>query len=166
MKRWILFFSFVICQCLGGVAQAQSVTRISHKKAVMNDEVTTGEMTVRKPDYICISTNGGKDVLQMEDTQFTMIVNGKKHVTNSQKNRMFATFQKVLLAVINSRPLPQGEDLTVSTQDGLHTVSITPKSKKRQMFTSLELVIDAKTSQMKKLRMNGRGGSYVEYRVK
>jgi hypothetical protein len=160
-KLFVLLFSlFALC------AQAQTVTKVSHSKAVKTDVVTTGEMTIRKPDYICISTDGGKDQLIMDGTKFTMTTKGKKHVTDSKTNTLFATFQKVLHAVINGQPIPTGDDLTIQKSGNLQTITITPPAQKRQMFTSFVLVVDGKTSSMKRLRMNGRSESYTEYTIK
>jgi hypothetical protein len=160
MKKILLF---LLCM-LAVTANAQTVTKTSHKKAVKTDVVTTGTMTVRKPDYICISTDNDKDQLIMDGTQFTMTMGGKKHTTDSRKNAQFATFQSVLTAVINGQPIPAGDDLSVTTQGGRKTITITPDGKKRrQLFTSFVLVIDAKTSAFKVLRMNGRNEDYTEY---
>ena len=162
MKHWVL----LICCLFSLSGNAQSVTRVSHSKAVKTDVVTTGDMKIRKPDYICITTDNGKDQLLMDGTAFTMTIKGKKHVTDSKTNAQFATFQKVLHAVINNQPIPEGNDLTVQTKGGLKTITITPSEKKRQMFTSFVLVVDSKTSAMKTLRMNGRNESYTEYTFK
>lgn len=160
MKKILLF---LLCM-LAVTANAQTVTKTSHKKAVKTDVVTTGTMTVRKPDYICISTDNDKDQLIMDGTQFTMTMGGKKHTTDSRKNAQFSTFQSVLTAVINGQPIPAGDDLAVTTQGGRKTITITPDGKKRrQLFTSFVLVIDAKTSAFKVLRMNGRNEDYTEY---
>lgn len=164
MKRLFLVLSFVIC--FAAFSVAQNVTRTQHRKAVAQDEVTTGTMTIRKPDYICISTNDGKEQLIMDGTKFTMTMGGKKHVTDSKKNAQFSTFHDVLQAVINNQPLPTGEDLTVATQKGQKTITITPVKKKRQLFTSFVLVIDTKTSAIRELRMNGRKGDYTDYKMK
>ena len=142
------------------------MTRTRHQAALTTDAVTTGTHTIRKPDYICISTDGGRDQLLMEGTKFTMAMGGKKHVTDSRRNAQFATFQKVLNAVINGQPVTKGEDMTIVTKNGLQTITITPAAKKRQMFTSFVLVVDAKTSDFRQLRMNERGGNYVNYDFK
>ena len=144
-------------------AEAQTVTRTRHQAALTTDAVSTGTLTIRKPNYICISTDGGREQLLMDGTQFTMTMGGKKHVTDSKKNAQFVTFQKVLNAVINGKPIPTGEDLTIVTKNGLQTITITPTAKKRQMFTSFVLVIDAKTSAIRQLRMNERAGNYINY---
>ena len=146
---------------------AQSVTKTSHKKAVKTDVVTTGTLTIRKPDYICISTDGDKDQLIMDGTQFTMTMGGRKHVTDSKKNPQFATFHAVLKAVINQQPIPQGEDMTLENKGNLTTVTIVPKDqKKRQLFSSFLLTVDNKTKAIRTLRMNGRGEDYTEYTFK
>lgn len=163
MKK-ILFVLFAMLACTA--YPQQPVTKTTHQKAVKTDVVTTGTSTVRKPDYICISTDGGKDQLEMNGTQFTMTMGGKKHVTDSRKNGQFATFHAVLKAVINGESIPVTDDLTVSEKAGQKVITITPNGKKRQMFTSFVLVIDAKTSAFRSLRMNGRNEAYTEYKFK
>ena len=162
MKHLLLLLCCLFALC----AQAQTVTKVSHSKAVKTDVVTTGDVTIRKPDYICISTDGGKDQLLMDGTQFTMTQKGKKHVTDSRKNPLFADFHAVLKAVINHQPIPASDDVKVTTKGNEQTVTITPSGKKRQMFTSFILVVDGKSSTMKRLRMNGRSESYTEYTFK
>ena len=164
MKHIIICILFCLLACY---ANAQTpVTKVSHSKAVKTDVVTTGDVTIRKPDYICISTDGGKDQLIMDGTKFTMTTKGKKHVTDSKTNALFATFQRVLHAVINGQPIPTGDDLTIQKSEGMQTITITPSGQKRQLFTSFVLVVDSKTSAMKRLRMNGRSESYTEYTFK
>lgn len=160
----LLFVVFTLC-C--GTMGAQNVTRTRHQAALTTDAVTTGTLTIRKPDYICISTDGGRDQLLMDGTKFTMTMGGKLHETDSQQNPQFDTFQKVLHAVINAQPIPECEDLTVETKNGQRTITITPSTKKkRQMFTSFVLVIDEKTSAFRQLRMNERADNYINYDFK
>lgn len=167
MKRLILALT-LICFPLSfvGVA-AQTVTRTRHQAALTTDAVTTGTLTIRKPDYICISTDGGKDQLTMEGTKFTMTMGGRQHVTDSRKNAQFATFHTVLKAVINQQAIPQGDDMTVVTKGSTTTVTIVPTGKKkRQLFSSFVLSVDAKSRALRTLRMNGRGEDYTEYQFK
>ena len=160
----LLFMVFTLC-C--GAMGAQNVTRTRHQAALTTDAVTTGTLTIRKPDYICISTDGGRDQLLMDGTKFTMTMGGKLHETDSQQNPQFDTFQKVLHAVINAQPIPECEDMTVETKNGQRTITITPSTKKkRQMFTSFVLVVDEKTSAFRQLRMNERADNYINYDFK
>ena len=153
----------MLMQCTS--VSAQTVTKTSHKKAVKTDVVTTGTLTIRKPEYICISTDGDKDQLIMDGTKFTMTMGGRQHVTDSKKNPQFATFHTVLKAVINQQAIPQSDDMTVVTKGNTTTVTIVPTGKKRQLFTSFVLTVDAKTKALRTLRMNGRGEDYTEYKV-
>lgn len=164
-RRWLMRAVFLLITFHGPLltSSAQQVTKTRHTKAVKTDVVTTGTLTIRKPAYICISTDGDRDQLIMDGTLFTMTTGGKKHTTDSRKNAQFATFQKVLTAVINGQPVAKAEDMTVVTKDGQQTITITPAKKGRQMFTSFVLVTDAKTSAFRMLRMNDRSGGYVEY---
>lgn len=159
--RYILFILSVALFCKLG---AQPVTRTDHHGD--KDEVTTGTMTIRKPDYICISTNGGKESLIMEGTKFTMGMGGRQYVTDSRKNNQFAAFHDVLKAVINGQPVPAGKEVTVVTKNGQKIITITPPKKWLQMFSSYVLVTDADGSVIRRLRMNGkRGGRYINYDV-
>ena len=162
MKRlfFLLFCTLVLS------ANAQTVTRTQHRTAVAQDVVTTGTLTIRKPDYISISTNGGREQLVMDGTKFVMTMGGKQHVTDSRKNPQFATFHSVLKAVITGQPIPDGDDLTVVAKNGQKTITITPAKKKRQLFTSFVLTIDASSFAIRQLRMNERGGNFIIYDLK
>lgn len=162
MKK-LLLIMFCMLACF---AQAQQVTKTVHKKAVKTDVVTTGSMTIRKPDYICISTDNDRDLLMMDGTKFTITIGSKRHTTDSRNNPQFTTFHEVLTAVINGQPIPQSDDMTITTKNGQKTITITPVGKKRQLFSSFVLVIDAKTSAVVQLRMNERGENYINYDFK
>ena len=54
----------------------------------------------------------------------------------------------------------------MTTKGGQKSITITPNGKKRQMFTSFLLVVDAKTSAIQQIRMNGRKGDYTDYIIK
>lgn len=165
MKRLFILISLtVFCFAL---CPAQSVTRTQHRAALTQDVVTTGSMTIRKPDYICISTDADKEQLVMDGTKFTMVMGGRKHVTDSRKNPQFATFHEVLKAVINNQPVPQNDELKVTTRGQLREITITPAAKKkRQLFTSFVLTIDSRTSAIRQIRMNERGGNFINYDLK
>lgn len=162
MKRLIILISLVI-SCFS-LCPAQNVTRTQHREALAHDVVTTGTMTVRKPDYICISTDNGKEQLVMDGTTFTMTMGGRKHTTDSRRNPQFAAFHEVLKAVINRGSIPQGDELTVTPQGALKVITVTPATgKKRRLFTSFTLTIDSHTSAIRQLRLNERGGNFISY---
>lgn len=165
--RHLIAFLFIIGTLMCSPAGAQTVTRTQHRAAIAKDAVTTGTMTIRKPDYISITTDQGREQLIMDGTKFTITLGGKEHTTDSRKNAQFATFHAVLTAVINGQPIPQNAETTVSTKGGKTAITVTPAGKKkRQLFTSFVLTVNAKTNAFSTLRMNGRGEDYIAYEFK
>ena len=146
-----------------------TVTKRAHKEAVATDAVTKGTFLMKAPNEVSITMEGGKDQLIMQGNQFTMVANGKKHKTDSQKNVQFASFQTVFESILSggSKSIAHLTDLTMKKNGTLLVLTITPKpdSKKaarRMMFNSFVLTIDTKTSELRSLRMNERTG-YTEY---
>ena len=147
-----------------------TATKTRHNAAMTKEATSKGELTMKKPGHVCISIDGGKDMLLMEGSTFTMTVGGKKHTTTSQGNPQFATFQAVFESILSGgqTDLTKYSDLTIGKQGPLLVLTITPsaadkKAARRIMFTSFVLTIDPQTSALKSLRMNERKGSYTEY---
>jgi len=147
-----------------------TVTKTRHNAAMTKETTSKGELTMKKPGHVCISIDGGKDMLLMEGSTFTMTVGGKKHTTTSQGNPQFATFQAVFESILSGgqADLSKYADLNISRQGQQLVLTITPtaadkKGQRRIMFTSFVLTIDTQTSALKSLRMNERKGSYTEY---
>ncbi|MBR1504060.1 MAG: outer membrane lipoprotein carrier protein LolA [Prevotella sp.] len=185
MKRLFLFITLV-CQLTICVAQqadfqkavakyktaktiSATATKTSHKNAVANDVVTKGTLLMKAPAEVSITMEGGKDQLLMQGSTFTMTVKGKKHTTSSEKNGQFRSFQTVFESILSggAKDISKLSDLTTTKQGNTLTLTITPqaeskKAARRMMFSSFVLTIDTKSSELKSLRMNERGG-YTEY---
>ncbi|MBR1933333.1 MAG: outer membrane lipoprotein carrier protein LolA [Prevotella sp.] len=165
--RHLVALLAIIFSLLITPAGAQTVTRTQHRAAIAKDAVTTGTMTIRKPDYISITTDQGREQLIMDGTKFTITLGGKQHTTDSRKNAQFATFHAVLTAVVNGQPIPQSDETKVTTKGGSTVITVTPAGKKkRQLFTSFVLTVNARTKAFSTLRMNGRGEDYITYEFK
>ena len=146
-----------------------NVTKRAHKDAVANDAVTKGTFLMKAPNEVSITMEGGKDQLIMQGNNFTMVANGRKHKTDSQKNIQFASFQTVFESILSggTKSISQLKDLTMKKNGTRLVLTITPqpdskKAARRMMFTSFVLTIDTKTSEIRSLRMNERSG-YTEY---
>ena len=146
-----------------------NVTKRAHKEAVATDAVTKGTFLMKAPNEVSITMEGGKDQLIMQGNNFTMVANGRKHKTDSQKNIQFASFQTVFESILSggTKSISQLKDLTMKKNGTLLVLTITPqpdskKAARRMMFTSFVLTIDTKTSEIRSLRMNERSG-YTEY---
>jgi outer membrane lipoprotein-sorting protein len=186
MKHLLLILFTVLCSLFTASAQTADLqkavarykkvttitaaaTKTSHKDAVAKDVVTKGTLTMKKPADVGITIDGGKDQLLMHGSEFTMVVKGKSHKTSSDKNPQFATFQAVFEYILKGGDgdLSKYSDLAITKQGTAVVITITPKAdnkkaQRRMLFSSFVLTIDSRTSELKSLRMNERGG-YTEY---
>ena len=193
MKRFLTLLALVACLSATVCAQqadfrkavekyksASSMTatveRTKHNAALSNNAVSRGTLTMKRPNYVCIDVQPSdkkyavNDQLIMNGSQFTMVTNGKKHVTSSQSNVQFRTFQAVMEGVLSggATDLSAYSDLTIEKQGATIVLTIVPtatgkKEQRRMLFTSFVLVIDAKSSALKSLRFNERKGNFTEY---
>jgi hypothetical protein len=185
MKKVILLFA-MLCQMAVVMAQQSdfqkavaryknysvvtaTVTKTDVKKAVAKSDVSEGTLVMKRPSEVSITTGGGSDQLLMQGSKFTMTVKGKKHTTNSETNAQFRTFQTVFESILSggNKDISQLGDLSVTRRGATLLLTITPqaeskKAARRMLFTSFQLTIDTKTSELRSLRMNGKAG-YQEY---
>ena len=146
-----------------------TATRVDHKAAVAKDDQKTGIMTIVSPNKMNISVAGGKEQLDMNGNDFTMIMRGATHKTNSKKDNQFVAFQAVLTAIINGdgSNLEQVPGVTLTEKDGILSINMDPSvgqaKKKRMMFSSFVITLDVKKGEIRTLRMNGRGKNYTEF---
>ena len=153
-----------------GHAATAAATRTTHKAALAKDATAQGTLNMKQPATVEIAIDGGKDALLMEGGTFTMTVKGKKHVTTSQKNPQFATFQKVFESILSggAQDIAALKEVTVKKDGKQLVITIIPeaadkKQQRRMMFSSFVLTIDAATSHLLSLRMNEKAGNYTDY---
>ena len=153
-----------------GHTATAAATRITHKAALANDVTAQGTLTMKQPATVEIAIDGGKDALLMEGSTFTMTVKGKKHITTSQQNPQFTTFQKVFESILagGSQDIATLKEVTIKKDGKQLVLTITPeaadkKQQRRMMFTSFVLTIDAATAKLLSLRMNEKAGNNTEY---
>jgi len=185
MKRVLLALALIVCQFAVCFAQSDfqkavaryknvstttaAVTKTAHKDAVAQDVVTKGKLTMKRPSEVSIVIDGGKDQLLMQGTTFTMMVKGKKHTTSSKTNVQFASFQTVFESILSggAKDISALNDLDITKKGQQLVLTITPKAEskkaaRRMLFSSLVITLDTKTSEVRSLLMNERGG-YTEY---
>ncbi len=153
-----------------GTKQVTAVaTRVDHKAAVAEDKKLMGTMTIVSPNKMNISVDGGKEQLDMNGDDFTMVMRGREHKTSSRKDNQFVAFQAVLTAIItgDASNVEQVPGVTLSETAGILTVTMDPAvgqaKKKRMMFSSFVVTLDIKKGELLTLSMNGRGKNYTEY---
>ena len=162
-------FQKAVAKFRGTTGVTAVATRVDHKAAVAEDDKATGTMVIQSPDKMNISVAGGKEQLDMNGDDFTMIMRGREYKANSKKNNQFVAFQAVLTAIIKGDGTGLAEVPGVElTQDGnIITIHMDPTvgqaKKKRMMFSSFVITLDVKKGEILTLRMNGRGKNYTEY---
>ncbi len=144
-------------------------TRIDHRAAVSKDDKATGMMVIDSPDKMNISVADGKEQLDMNGDNFTMVMRGREYKANSKKNNQFVAFQAVLTAIIkgDGTGLSDVPGVELAQDGNIITIHMDPTvgqaNKKRMMFTSFVITLDVKKGEILTLRMNGRGKNYTEY---
>lgn len=138
--------------------------RTTHKTSG-KDEVVKGTLYVKSPEKVLIQN--GKDALLMNGVFFTMKKGPLKARTNSLKDSRYKTFHDVLTGIFNggSTEISKNSDVKI-LKTGVNVVlTITPEAgKKKMMFSSFVVTIDAKSQELRSIRMNQKGSNYTEYR--
>lgn len=149
-----------------------AVTWTRHNAAVTQDVVTQGHFYFKKPGRMCMTFNDGKDMLLMDGSTFAMVTDGKKSVAKGEGSNQFESLLAVFKCLVSGGDadvdLSELADVDITKRDNICTLTIIPlvpdeKAKRKQMFTSFVLTLDLKLSELKSLRMNGRGGNYEQY---
>lgn len=176
MKHTITLCLLALLTAVPSLAQKHTtmtatVERVTHKAAVKHDQTATGKFYFRAPDRLCLTFAGGKDALVMNGKTYTLVRRGKRSVAKGAMQQSMDPLQAVLKAVCTGgQPSSAGSPDVALAKDGTNTVvTITPlsgnaKARKRLLFTSFVVTVDSKTSELKAMRMVGRGkGNYTDY---
>lgn len=162
-------FQKAVAKFRGTTGVTAVATRVDHKAAVAEDDKATGTMVIQSPDKMNISVAGGKEQLDMNGDDFTMIMRGREYKANSKNNNQFVAFQAVLTAIIkgDGTGLAEVPGVELTQKGNIITIHMDPTAdqakKKRMMFSSFVITLDVKKGEILTLRMNGRGKNYTEY---
>lgn len=190
MKRLFVLFISALFPCFVLLAQDASVwktaeqyqkmrtltatvTRTCHNAAVIGaDAADKGKFYLKKPGKMCLTFSEGTDMLLMDEGTYSMVKGGKVSVA---KGKMIELFKVLQLALDNlfrnggdTSELSELASVEVSEQGNTRILSVTPslsdtKAKRRMMFTSFVFTLDAKTLELKSMRMNEKAGNYTQY---
>lgn len=148
-----------------------SVTRVTHRAAIDGDISAKGTLYFKGPDKMCIRFEGEKDMLLMDGDRFTMVEKGKTSVAKGQTQSQFEALRNVFTNIILGKSDEAEAEVKTVKAGNAYVITVTPaveggaKAKRRLMFTSFTLTIDAGTYEFKSLRMDGRGGNYTQYNL-
>ncbi len=181
----LLSFSFFLCNAQDAemMQKAQEkfknmqtleadVVMTKHNTMVTKDVTTPGKFYFKKPSKMCLTFNGGKDVLLMDGQSFTMVKDGNKQTMNAQGNSQFEALKTLMQNFSAGQEsdidLSDIADVDMEKQGDLIKMTITPivtdsKEKRKMMFTSFVVSIDQKKSELMSVRMNEKGQNYTQY---
>lgn len=189
MKNLLILFAIFLFACTATFAQdaevqkaverykhmntlTATVVQTKHNAAVTKDVVSKGTFYFKKPSKMCMTFNGGKDMLIMDGNNFTMVKDGKKSTAqgkgNNQMESLLAVFKGMTAGEDSDVNISDLADVDISKKNNICTLTIEPiaadaKAKRKMMFTAFILTIDTKASELKSLRMNEKGENYTQY---
>ncbi len=150
-----------------------SVVRVRHNAALTEDTTLEGKLYFKAPGRMCMTFEGGEDMLLMEDGVFTIVDGGHKSVargkTQTQFESLAEVFKDVVLGMEADDALIGCSKVTIEKEGNLCMLTVSPagteeaKLSRRILYTSFVLTIDLKSSEFKSLRMNERGQNYTRY---
>lgn len=147
-------------------------TQTTHKAASNKDNVTKGTFYFKAPSKMTFSMNKGKDRLTMNGTKFTMAKSGISSSISNESKEQWIAFMRMFTCLANGgqtyADFAKVATIESSAKGSVITVTVTPKvsdpkAKKKLMFTSFVLVADAKSNELKSVRLNQKAGNYTEY---
>lgn len=147
------------------------VTKKVHNEMVTKDVVTTGNFYFKKPAMICITTNGGKDKLVTDGTNFTMVQGGKASTTSGKGNSALTPLVSAIKAITSGKEdvdLSEVADVDMERDGDKLIMTIAPivqkaADRKKMLYQSFVLTIDQKAGQLNSVRLNGKGKNYEQY---
>lgn len=148
------------------------VTMTKHNTMVTKDVTSQGKFYFKKPSKLCMTFNAGQDMLLMDGQVFTMVNDGKKQSVNGGGNSQFEALKTLMQSFSAGQEteidLSEIADVDMEKAGDLITMTITPivtdpKQKRKMMFSSFIVKLDAKKSELKSIRLNEKGQNYTQY---
>lgn len=165
----------VMQQAMAGYQQMTSikanVKKTVHNEMVTKDVVTTGTFYMKKPAMICISTNGGKDKLVTDGTNFTIVQNGKASTASGKGNSSLSPLVNAIQGITNGNAntdLSDVADVDMEREGNNMIMTVTPitksaAEKKKLIYQSFVITIDQKAGELRSVRLVGKGKNWEQY---
>ena len=144
-----------------------------HNAAITKDLVTKGNYYWKRPNMQSMVFKESKEMLLAIGNSYTMAKGGKQRTIKAKGmgNNPFEILSDIythLLSAEGNDALTSQANVSVSKQGTSYLLTVTPKAmnakaKRRLMFTSFIITIDAKTGRMNRLLIHERGGNYSQY---
>ena len=148
------------------------VTQTRHNTMLAADAVSKGMFYFKKPSNVCLTFDGGKDLLLMKGDELVMVQDGKprsmKAKGNTQLEALKTLLQNFSAGQESDVALEDLADVDVERDGNLMTMTISPritdaKAKRKMLYTSFVVVIDTNAGELKSIRLNEKGSNYTQY---
>ncbi len=147
------------------------VKKTVHNTMVAKDVVTTGTFYFKKPAQMCITTNGGKDVLLTDGETFTLVQNGKPMTANAKSNSGLTPLLDAIKGLTQGNTdtdLSDVADVDMERDGDLLIMTIAPitksaAEKRKLLFSAFVITVDTKAGELKSIRLNEKGQNYQQY---
>ncbi len=147
------------------------VTRTVHNDMVANDKVTRGTFYFKKPARMCVSTNGGKDMLLTDGESFTIVQDGRPTTATGRGNSSLTPLVNAIKGIASGNSdvdLSDVADVDMERQGDKLIMTIAPivrnaTERRKMLFQSYVITIDQKAGQLRSIRLNGKGSNYEQY---
>lgn len=147
------------------------VKKTVHNTMVAKDVVTTGTFYFKKPAQMCITTNGGKDVLLTDGETFTLVQNGKLMTANAKSNSGLTPLLDAIKGLTQGNTdtdLSDVADVDMERDGDLLIMTIAPitksaAEKRKLLFSAFVITVDTKAGELKSIRLNEKGQNYQQY---
>lgn len=144
-----------------------------HNVALTNDIVTKGQYYWKRPNSQSMVFADTKEMLLAVGNSYTMVKGGKQRTIKAKGmgNNPFEILSDIythLQSADSNGSLTTQANVSVTKQGASYLLTVTPKTtdakaRRRLMFTSLVITVDAKTGNMSRLLIHERGGNYSQY---
>lgn len=147
------------------------VKKTTHNEMVTKDQVSTGMLYFKKPAKVCITTNGGKDMLLTDGQTFTIVQNGKANTASGKGNAALTPLVNAINSLTSGNPdveLSDVADVDMERDGNLLILTVAPivksaADRKKLMYQSFVVTVDQKASELRSVRLNGKGKNYDLY---
>lgn len=190
MKKVLSLLTLFLAACLTLVAQDEEmmkqaqqrfkemktlsapVTQTRHNAMLADDVVTKGMFYFKKPSNMCLTFEGGKDMLLIKGDEFTMVRDGKPSTMSAKGNTQMEALKTLLKNFSTGQEsdvsLDEVADVDVEREGDLMTMTIQPrvadaKARRKMLYRSFVVVVDLKAGALKSVRLNEKGANYTLY---
>lgn len=144
-----------------------------HNAAITTDVVTKGHYYWKRPNSQSMVFTNSKEMLLAIGNSYTMVKGGKQRTIKAKGmgNNPFEILSDIytnLRSAEYNGTLTTQANVSVAKQGASYLLTVTPKNtnakaKRRLMYTSFIITIDASTGNMSRMLIHERGGNYSQY---